>query len=129
MSSSEPVGTIGALWRFPVKSMLGEELDAVDVSVGGVVGDRAYALRDRGTGKVASAKHPKLWPNLLACRAAFVDAPRPDDELAPVRIELADGNAVLRRAGRRRRPVALLRARRGAGACRAERLHDRPASP
>jgi uncharacterized protein YcbX len=95
MSSSEQVGTIRALWRYPVKSMLGEELDAVDVSERGVVGDRAYALRDRETGKVASAKHPKLWPNLLACRAAFVDATRPDNELPPVRIELADGNAVL----------------------------------
>jgi hypothetical protein len=76
MNSSEPVGTIRAVWRYPVKSMLGEELDAVDLSEGGVVGDRAYALRDRETGKVASAKHPKLWPNLLACRAAFVDVPR-----------------------------------------------------
>src|SRR5881628_2143150 len=75
--------------------MLGEELDAVDVSEGGVVGDRAYALRDRETGKVASAKHPKLWPNLLGCRAAFVDVPRPDGERPPVRIELADGSVVL----------------------------------
>ncbi|MDP9257522.1 MAG: MOSC N-terminal beta barrel domain-containing protein, partial [Actinomycetota bacterium] len=58
MNSGEPVGTIRALWRYPVKSMLGEELDAVDLSEGGVVGDRAYALRDRETGKVASAKHP-----------------------------------------------------------------------
>jgi uncharacterized protein YcbX len=95
MNSKERVGTIRALWRYPVKSMLGEELDAVDLSEGGVVGDRAYAVRDRETGKVASAKHPKLWPNLLACRAAFVDATRPDDELPPVRIELADGNVVL----------------------------------
>src|SRR5436190_14439108 len=95
MNSSEPVGTIEALWRFPVKSMLGEELDAVDLSESGFVGDRAYALRDRETGKVASAKHPKLWPDLLACRAAFVDATPPDDELPLVRIELADGNAVL----------------------------------
>jgi hypothetical protein len=59
MSSSEWVGTVRALWRYPVKSMLGEELDEVDLSEGGVVGDRAYALRDRETGKVASAKHPK----------------------------------------------------------------------
>jgi uncharacterized protein len=95
MNSSEPVGTIGALWRFPVKSMLGEQLDAADLNEGGIVGDRAYALRDRDTGKVASAKHPKLWPNLLACRAAFVEPPRPGDELPPVRIELADGNSVL----------------------------------
>ena len=95
MSSSEPVGTIRALWRFPVKSMLGEELDAADLSEAGIVGDRAYALRDRETGKVASAKHPKLWPNLFACRAAFVEPPRPGDELPPARIELADGNSVL----------------------------------
>jgi uncharacterized protein YcbX len=95
VNSSKPVGTIRALWRYPVKSMLGETLDAVDLGEGGVVGDRAYALRDRNTGKVASAKHPKLWPNLLACRAAFVEATRPDEELPPVRIELADGNVVL----------------------------------
>ena len=95
MNSSEPVGTIRALWRFPVKSMLGEELDAAELGEGGIEGDRAYAVRDRETGKVASAKHPKLWPNLLGCRAAFVETPRPDDELPPVRIELADGNAVL----------------------------------
>jgi len=95
MNSSEPVGTIRALWRFPVKSMRGEELDAADLSDGGIVGDRAYALVDRETGKVASAKHPKLWPNLLGCRAAFTEPPRPGDKLPPARIELADGNSVL----------------------------------
>src|SRR5438132_12555346 len=95
MNASEPVGTVQALWRFPVKSMLGEELDASDLSEGGVVGDRAFALRDRETGKVASAKHPKLWPDLLACRAAFVEPPRPGDELPAARIDLADGSSVL----------------------------------
>jgi uncharacterized protein YcbX len=95
MNSSEPVGTIRALWRFPVKSMLGEELDAADLTEGGIVGDRAYAIRDRETGKVASAKHSKRWPNLLDCRAAFVEPPGPGEKLPPVRIELADGNSVL----------------------------------
>jgi uncharacterized protein YcbX len=95
MKASEPVGKIAALWRFPVKSMLGEELDTSDVREDGIVGDRAYALRDRETGKVASAKHSKLWPNLLACRATFVEPPRPGDELPPVRIELPDGESVL----------------------------------
>jgi MOSC domain-containing protein len=99
MNSSEPVGTVRALWRFPVKSMLGEELDAADLSEGGIVGDRAYAIVDTETGKVASAKHPKLWPNLLACRAAFVEPPRPSDGLPPARIELADGESVLSDAG------------------------------
>jgi uncharacterized protein YcbX len=95
MNSSDPVGTIRTLWRFPVKSMLGEELDAADLTEGGIVGDRAYAIRDRETGKVASAKHSKRWPNLLDCRATFVEPPGPGDELPPVRIELAHGNSVL----------------------------------
>src|SRR5437870_257477 len=75
--------------------MLGEQLDAADLREDGVVGDRAFAIVDRETGKVASAKHPKLWPNLLACRAAFVEPPRSGEETPPARIELADGNSVL----------------------------------
>ena len=95
MNSSDPVGTVRTLWRFPVKSMLGEQVDVVEVGETGIVGDRACAVRDRQTGKVASAKNPKLWPGLLACRAAFVEPPRPGDELPPVRIDLADGDSVL----------------------------------
>jgi uncharacterized protein len=94
MDAHEAVGTVRALWRFPVKSMLGEELDSVDLGKGGVAGDRAYAIVDRETGKVASAKHSKLWPDLLKCRAAFVDDPRPGESAPPARIELADGNSV-----------------------------------
>jgi uncharacterized protein YcbX len=95
MSIGEPVGTVGALWRFPVKSMLGEELDQVDVDEGGIVGDRAFALVDVQTGKVASAKHPKVWPDLLRCRASFSKPPRSDEPSPPVRIELADGTSVM----------------------------------
>jgi uncharacterized protein YcbX len=74
--------------------MLGEELDAVKLCEGGIVGDRGYAVRDRETGKVASAKHPKLWPGLFGCRAAFVEPPGPGEELPAARIELADGTSV-----------------------------------
>ena len=94
MNSGEPVGTIQALWRFPVKSMLGEEIDEADLSGEGVAGDRAFAIRDKTTGKVASAKHPKLWPDMFACRAAFVEPPRAGADLPPARIELADGRTV-----------------------------------
>jgi uncharacterized protein len=95
MNSGDPVGTIQALWRFPVKSMRGEKLDIAELEEGGIVGDRAYAIRDRKTGKIASAKHPKMWPNLLECQAAFVAPPRSGEELPPARIELGDGSTVL----------------------------------
>jgi len=60
MTLNEPVGAILTLWRFPVKSMLGEELDAVDVSEGGIFGDPA--LMPSGTGcsapRQSRATHP-----------------------------------------------------------------------
>ena len=95
MNPNEAVGTVSAVWRFPVKSMVGEQLDAAELSEGGIVGDRAFAVRDTETGKIASAKHPKQWPNLLACRAQFVEPPRPGEEPPPVRIDLADGTSVM----------------------------------
>jgi len=95
MDASEAVGTVRGLWRFPVKSMLGEELDLVDLTEGGIVGDRAYAIVDKETGKIASAKHAKVWPDLLKCRAAFVEEPRRGNDVPAARIELADGTSVL----------------------------------
>jgi uncharacterized protein YcbX len=65
MNSSEVVGTIDALWRFPVKSMQGERVDAADVGDAGVIGDRVYALVDRKTGKVA-ARSTQVVAYLLA---------------------------------------------------------------
>ena len=62
MSSIERVGTIRTLSRFPVKSMLGEELDSVDLSESGIVGDRAYAVRDRQTGKIAARSTRSCGP-------------------------------------------------------------------
>jgi uncharacterized protein len=88
------VGSVRAIWRFPVKSMAGEQLDAADVTPGGLIGDRAYAIVDRETGKVASAKHPKLWPALLKCRAMLIAEPPTGDGVPPARLELADGSSV-----------------------------------
>ncbi len=93
MTSPHPpaVGTIVSLWRYPVKSMQGEELNASAVSERGLLGDRAYALVDAADGKIASAKNPRKWPHLFAFRAAYAEMPRPDAETPPVRITLPDG--------------------------------------
>jgi hypothetical protein len=91
---SEAVGAVRALWRFPVKSMRGERLEAADLTEVGLVGDRAYALIDPETGKVMSGKNPRLGPKLLGCRAAFVEDPEAGDEHSPVLITLPDGTSV-----------------------------------
>ena len=63
------VGTVASLHRFPVKSMQGEDLSEVAVDEGGVAGDRTWALRDAETGKLVSAKRPRLWRAMLDCSA------------------------------------------------------------
>ena len=94
MAISEVVGSIAGLWRFPVKSMRGEQLESAEVTERGVLGDRAYALIDTDTGRVVSAKSVRLFPGLLDCQAAFVEAPRRDGEMPAVRISLPDGTSV-----------------------------------
>jgi len=54
------IGAVVSLWRYPVKSMLGEELQTAQVRDHGLVGARSYALPDRADGKVATAKNPTL---------------------------------------------------------------------
>lgn len=94
MNSSETVGSVAGLWRFPVKSMKGERIEQAELTMRGIVGDRAFALIDVDTGKVVSAKSVKLFPHMLDCRAAFVEAPKLGDELPPVRITLPDNSTV-----------------------------------
>lgn len=90
----EQVGVVARLSLFPVKSMRGEQVEGVEIGEGGVVGDRAYALVDSGTGKVLSGKTPRIGTLLLSCQAAFVGAPSAGEATPPVRITLPDGTSV-----------------------------------
>jgi len=80
------LGTVARLRRYPVKSMLGEDLDAADVGRAGLAGDRRLAVVSRRTGKVASAKYPRLWRDLLTLSAQALDG--------AARITLPDGKTV-----------------------------------
>lgn len=57
---------IAEIWRYPVKSMLGERLDHANVSPGGIQGDRRWAVVDAESGVSLSAKR---YADLLRCRA------------------------------------------------------------
>jgi uncharacterized protein len=92
--SQTATGTVVSVWRYPVKSMLGEELDASYVTERGLVGDRAYALVDEETGKVASAKNPRKWEKLFDFRSVFIDPPQVAENIPHIRITLPDGTQV-----------------------------------
>ena len=88
--SAKCMGTVATVWIYPVKSMMGEELNGSQVTTRGLLGDRAHALVDQETGKVVSAKNPNKWPELFAYRAAYTK-PATEGALPPVSIALPDG--------------------------------------
>lgn len=81
------IGAVQTLRRYPVKSMLGETVDAAVLTRTGVDHDRVLALIDGQTGRIASAKQPRLWRALLQCTARWTDADG-------VTITLPDGRTV-----------------------------------
>ena len=72
IDKSLPIGSVRELWRYPVKSMLGEELRMATLTERGLQGDRQFALIDLETGHVVSAKNPRRWPTMFAFQARFV---------------------------------------------------------
>jgi uncharacterized protein YcbX len=91
MATESTVGSVSGIWVFPVKSMQGQRIDRGEFTAGGLVGDRAYALIDKETGKVVSAKSVRLYPDIFSCKAAYATPPESGAELPPVEITLPDG--------------------------------------
>lgn len=80
--------TISQIWRYPVKSLGGEQLDDVEITERGILGDRGWGIRQLGTGKVLTARRR---PELLFASAAIVDG--------DLVITLPDGSTVAAGAG------------------------------
>lgn len=73
---------ISALWRYPVKSLQGEDLAEATVDADGLRGDRLYGIRDLATDRILTARRE---PRLLLAAAAL-------DENGPPEISLPDGD-------------------------------------
>jgi uncharacterized protein YcbX len=84
---SMAAGVVSALWRYPVKSVLGEAMQSASLTPAGLHKDRAYAIVDVESGKVASAKRPQLWRKMLELSAVS----EPDDSFS---IRFPDGEVV-----------------------------------
>jgi uncharacterized protein YcbX len=84
------IGTVKSLWRFPVKSMQGEQLNELHITSRGVMGDRSWALRELDNKRIASAKK---FVGLLKFHARYEGEPG-DGKLPPVKITLPDGREI-----------------------------------
>jgi uncharacterized protein YcbX len=80
-----------AIWRYPVKAMLGELLRAVAVGARGCEGDRRWVVVDARTGERIANKRGPTDPRLRACRAELLEG---TDAEPPLRITLPDGTAL-----------------------------------
>jgi uncharacterized protein YcbX len=91
---TNPAYQLAAISRYPVKSMMGEALNAIDVIESGLLGDRGYALIDSETNKIVSAKNPRKWPTLFSFHAHYASAPHTNQPLPAVMITLPDGRVI-----------------------------------
>lgn len=86
---------VASIWRYPVKSMMGEELNACEITEKGLLGDRAYGVIDCETGKLANAKNPQKWPNMFQYRAHFIEPPQNGASIPSVRITFPNGQTII----------------------------------
>ena len=89
------IGTIKEIWRYPVKSMAGEQLDSTTVESLGIPGDRGWALRDETTGEITNGKR---FPLLMQCAARYQTDPE-GSTIPPADITFPDGSTTATDAG------------------------------
>lgn len=88
------VGKVSELWRYPVQSLRGESLKALDFTDGGGLGDRGYCVAEADTGAAGTAARPP-WKMLITWSARYVTEPRPGGALPVVEISFPDGVSAL----------------------------------
>ncbi|MBT08244.1 MAG: Fe-S oxidoreductase [Gammaproteobacteria bacterium] len=84
------LGKVDSIFRYPVKSMMGEKIEETCVTSNGVLGDRVWAVRDEVRGGIRGAK--KI-PQLMQLSAACIVEPT-EYGSDPAAVTLADGEVI-----------------------------------
>jgi len=82
------IGKVDSLWRYPVKSMRGEELDETFASYSGIYGDRVFAFRSSASHKGFPYFTAREQRRLLQYRPHFRN---PEKAARPVNLTEAEG--------------------------------------
>ena len=82
------LGTVAKLWRYPVKSMGGEDLSSASLTWRGIPGDRGWAPHDETRGGISGAKR---LPMLRNCSARYLSEPVAGAASPPAEIRFPDG--------------------------------------
>lgn len=85
------VGSVASVWRYPAKSMMGDQFSSLPVDERGVIGDRGWAVRDEVRGGIRGAK--KIG-GLMRLHARYLDEPQPGASPPQIEITSPDGRRV-----------------------------------
>jgi len=88
------IASVASIWRYPGEVDDGRRTRATRLGEQGLIGDRSYALIDRATGKVASAKNPRKWLGIFKFSAALAAEPW-GSGIPPVQITTPDGKRII----------------------------------
>src|SRR5687768_9016376 len=81
------LGKVDSLWRYPVKSMRGEELDQAFVGFTGLYGDRLFAFKSSASQKGFPFLTGREQKEMLRCRPRFL---YPDKAVQPINLTEAE---------------------------------------
>ena len=84
------IGTVQQIWRYPVKSMAGEQLTHCTVGALGLPGDRGWAVKDEEKSEIKTGTR---IPLLMQCASQYHEQPT-DTNIPHVTITLPDGATV-----------------------------------
>ncbi len=85
------IGTVQQIWRYPVKSMAGQQLGSTDVGTLGIPGDRGWAIKDQEKSEIKTGTR---IPLLMQCASEYCAEPVNGD-IPHVAITFPDGSRVL----------------------------------
>ncbi|KUH79953.1 MULTISPECIES: MOSC domain-containing protein [unclassified Mycobacterium] len=88
------IGNVAALWRYPVKSLGGEQVDRIEIGPRGLHGDRLWAVRDLERDVTASARRIPALLTATARYAAPLAADAGPGNVPEVEITFPDGTVM-----------------------------------
>jgi uncharacterized protein len=88
------VGKISELWRYPVKTMQGELLETASITHKGLSGDRSFALVDKNSGRIISAKNPNKWKHVFNFSSSTFVSEEGSNSPPRISISFSDGDTV-----------------------------------
>ena len=69
---SATLGIVASLWRYPVKGMQGESVERAEVGEDGLLGDRAYVIRELSSNRFVGLEGQALsWGQILGAEQAI----------------------------------------------------------